>query len=492
MAETLAKCYISTRYTCKALFPEKFSANFTTLHDQMFELLDNPDYDKVMMLAPRGIGKTSLAHAYIMRHILFRQKRFIMYVSNSLTVAEMQTENIKVCLQSTSLVKQMFGDLTISDLSGTADDSFSKKAWVAYGHTLILPRGSNQQVRGLLYHDHRPDLIVIDDLEDMETITNELQRLKRKDWFFGDLMKTPSRLKKDCKIVYIDTLKHEDALPTYLDELDEWKSITLSICDKDFHSYAPEFMTDDELKQEIDTYRAAGALDVFYREHTNIPVGPETQSFKPENFQHYKEHEDGMKEKLDALDNVVLVDPAKSLTPQSADSAAVGIALDMREGRIYIRDILSGKFYPDDFHQGIIDMAIRIKASVIGVEVAGLNEYIKQPMKNALTESGTFRFELVWLTPRKSKEDRIKSLISYYRRGSVFHNSFCCGPLEVQLLGFPRSKLWDIMDATAYVVQLMEEGGMYFYNSENESGEGIESEYDDLENEPALDGRELM
>ena len=74
--------------------------------------------------------------------------------------------------------------------------------------------------------------------------------------------------------------------------------------------------------------------------------------------------------------------------------------------------------------------------------------------------------------------------------GSIYHNPAVCGILETQLLSFPRSKRLDVMDATAYIVELLDVGNRYFeplYEAELTNDE--EDEYDDLylENEDPLD-----
>jgi hypothetical protein len=138
-------------------------------------------------------------------------------------------------------------------------------------------------------------------------------------------------------------------------------------------------------------------------------------------------------------------------------------------------------------------MAIRLKAKVIGIETTGLEEFVKQPFKNEMFRRGSF-FELVWLTARggsggeKGKSLRIRELVPYYRLGYIYHNASCpdIKRLEQQLLMFPRSALWDIMDATAYIVEMLELGERYFSPSSNP--DDVESEYKDLDYDDPIEG----
>ncbi|MCK9576860.1 MAG: hypothetical protein M0R51_13225, partial [Clostridia bacterium] len=151
--------------------------------------------------------------------------------------------------------------------------------------------------------------------------------------------------------------------------------------------------------------------------------------------------------------------------------------------RYYVRDIVSGKFYPDELYSEMFGMAARLNAKVIGVEETSLNEFIKQPIKNYMHSSGSF-YQLIWLTPRggERKAGRIKHLVPLYRQGQIYHNMSCCGGLEAQLLSFPRSKKWDIMDMLAYLVPMLEIGERYFAPMDDPD----EYNFDDMDYEEPL------
>jgi hypothetical protein len=501
LEDILALCSVSTKMTAMTLFPERFYAPFApAIHDKIFELIDS-DAPRVAIAAPRGFGKTSIVGlAYTARKILFEQTKFIPYVGTSFDSAVLQTENLKMELASNPMVRKLFGGIK-TKTAAEYDETFSKRAWVAKGQTLVYPRGSGQQIRGILYKNARPDTIVIDDLEDADSIDNEEIRRKREQWFFADLVKAVSRLEKNWKIVYIDTLKHEDSLLQKLLESDDWESVRLEACDDNYVPTAPDFMDQETINQEVESHRKKGILDVFYREYRNLPISTEDATFRQEYFRYYnmsnpsKEESDVVSNLVEAdiqadrhIESVVILDPAKTVKIHSAESAIVGIGIDLRKARYYVRDIVSEKMYPDEIYDAMFGMATRLKARVIGIEETSLNEFIKQPIKNEMFKRGTF-FELVWLAARggsaaMSKPKRIAQLVPYYRAGHMYHNIACCGGLEAQLLAFPRSKLWDIMDALAYLVELLEKGERYF--SPSDDPENTEAEYEDIEYEPTI------
>lgn len=496
--EILARCSWDLRYCAKTLFHDVFEAPFSTLHHQIFDVIEpalSEGARKVAVQAPRGIGKTSIAQLIAEQAILFRKFQFICYVQNSATLAEMQTENIKRQLISNQTVRKLFGNIKISDAEEVGiDESFSKSAWVAYGRTLILPRGSGQQIRGLNWSSKRPQLIIIDDLEDKDECKNDDIRKKQKQWLLSDVLKSVNRYLDDWIVIYIDTLKHEDSVLQMLLDSSDWRSISLSICDGNYKSYDPNYMTDEEIAHEVEAHREKGELDVFYMEYMGVPISTEDAVFKPDYFRYYDEKE--IKDNKD-IENVVIVDPAKTVKMHSVESAILGIGIDRGSHRIYVRDVVHRKLYPDEIYQETFDMAERLKASVIGVEVTSLEEFIKQPMTNEMMRRGRF-FELVWLKARggqnlqRGKEGRIAALAPFYRQGFIFHNKQCCADLEAQLLAFPKARLWDIMDGLAYVVEMLELGERYFQPPEE--FDDPEEEYAELEGEyePAIDGWRII
>ena len=165
LVEVFARCRHSNDHLARLMFKDAFYSPMTTLHDQIFEVLDNPENRKIVIAAPRGIGKTTIAELLCKRSILYRDKKFIGYMSNSSTSAELISENIKLDLKTNVLVRKFFGDVSQSKVEGI-DEKWSQKAWIANGYTFVLPRGAGQQVRGLKWITHRPDLWVIDDLEE--------------------------------------------------------------------------------------------------------------------------------------------------------------------------------------------------------------------------------------------------------------------------------------------------------------------------------------
>jgi len=120
---------------------------------------------------------------------------------------------------------------------------------------------------------------------------------------------------------------------------------------------------------------------------------------------------------------------------------------------------------------------------------------MKQPVENECRQRNIHPI-LVELSAKrgvneKGKAERIATLGPYYRLGYIYHNKSNCGKLEGQLLSFPKSKLWDLMDALAYITFIMDKHAIYFDPSDEMEEEPPSDEYDTLECESEMDAMEM-
>ncbi len=478
LKDLLKRCYLSTKISSRVFFPERFTRQFTPDHDLIFDLLDDDSKQKVAIAAPRGFGKsTTVDLAYPAKKILFQEKKYVITVSNTSDLAVERAEDLKIEITSNPTITGLFGPME--------SNNFSMKGWVTSTGIKVLPRGAGQQVRGRLHLGHRPDLIIVDDLEDSESVRSEEQRKKLKEWFFSDLVNSVDRAKNDWKIVVIGTILHEDSLLMNLLDDPDWHSVRLQLCDDNYNSRWPSFMSTDEVKALAESYAEKGLLHLFFMEYMNS-IHPADAPFQQRYFKYYDPRDIDFDSRQ--FETVVIVDPAKTTNISSAFSAIVCASVDLQKNAIYFRDCINERLHPEQIYEAAINMAMGTKASVLAVEVTGLNEFITYPFKNSISRSGR-NIEFVELKARGgtgsiNKADRIKALVPFYRQGLIYHNKTICGPLEMQLLSYPRAKYWDVMDCFAYVVELLEMGTRYMFP---EAVRSIEDEFKDLDYDDPLD-----
>ncbi len=468
ISDILAECYKSTKKFAEVFFPDRFFRKFSAIHDDIFALLDDPKLHKVVIEAPRGIGKTSILNMVLpAKRMLYRDANYIVPISESQIKAMEQSENLKLELTGNELLKKCFG--------AVKSKNWSKETWDSTTGTRVMPRGSGQQIRGSLYRNRRPDLIIMDDLEGRESVASEVRTKSTIDYVTTDVCNSVDRGLDNWYIYMVGTPLHERSALEACKKDKSWTHITLGICDEDFKSRYPELIDDAGIQRLIEEHRDKGALDQFYQEYMCKMIATENATFRQDMFKYYEEKD--IKDRLRRrIETFVIVDPAKTVTPNSAYTAIVGVGFDTETNAIYVRDVVNERLHPDQVIQKTFEMATRLGARVIGIEVTSLNEFITYPVRNEILRRGMC-FELIELKARAKKEDRVKALIPFYRQGLVYHNKGLCNVLEGQLLSFPRSEYWDVMDATAYIVEMLEIGERYM---STQGPDDIEKEYEDF------------
>lgn len=490
----LEDCITSTESMAHTFFKEHCYRPFGKIHEVIFNILDNDAIRAAAICCPRGFGKTTLMGlVFPMKKILFRDSHYVILVSATTKKAINDLKTIARELQGNEAIKKVFGDMKgLQWAEGNGEIELNS-------NIKIEAKGAGSQIRGLKYGHYRPDLIIVDDLEDPEEVRNEDRRAQLKEWFFADLLNSIDL--RQTRVVIIGTILHEDSLlANILDEdaneedhplesdavkqiaamKEKFHCVRLEACNDNFESNWPDYMSDAEIQAKAVAYEKRGLLDVFYREYRNLPIAKKGAAFESSFFKHYVED---FKELNKTVENVVIVDPSKTTNISSDYSAIVGVGFDSTKNKIYFRDCINAKLHPEEIYREACDMADRIGTCNIGIEVTSLNEFITYPFKSYIKTRGRY-YNLIELKARGKKEDRIRALVPFYRMGTVYHNQDMRvrGPLETQLLSFPRSKYDDVMDDFAYAVEMFDLGERFFSRAEyGANGSSIEDEYKELE-----------
>ncbi len=504
LTELLAKCYGDSAYMAKLLFPDSFRAPFTDLHYKYFDFLDNCECPRKGVVAPRGFIKTTGNKFYIKKRILFQDKKFIGYLTNSGDIAVSISDSIKADLLQNSFIRKAFGDVK-SSRDDKETDKWAEKSWIAHvgdGATYILPRGQSQQVNGLIWKDWRPDLWVIDDLEDRVEVRTAEQRKKIRNWFFGVLLYSFSQYESeadDAEIIYSDTIKHRDALMCHLMDDPDWEVLNLPVCDKSYHTLAPAFKSQETLDKEVASHRERGTLDIFAMEQMGLTQSEEMKSFNPSMVKYYNENdEDFVNGPRKRLINILIWDPAKTVNPKSAETGFTVWGLDFEYNAFYARLCIGERLTVGEQQDKAIQLAEAFQVQGLGIEVTSLEDHILYPFINECQRRKKFHIppKIIKLQARAGKgemkgeeggkEGRISLLIPYYERGLIWHDRVGAARLEQQLLG---SRLRDVADSAAYLPKMLMYGHKFMAPIEQPDDSYSASEeaaYRELEDEKPM------
>src|SRR3989344_9314325 len=151
----------------------------------MIRLLRDSLAKLIVITAFRGRAKTTIvAIAYTLWAVFgVQQKKHVLLVGQTEAKARRVLINVRRQLETNGLLRRDLGPI---------DEE--KDQW---GATAIVIRKLNariavasvgQSVRGVLHDEYRPDLVIGDDIEDLDSVQTQEGREKLRDWFTGELL----------------------------------------------------------------------------------------------------------------------------------------------------------------------------------------------------------------------------------------------------------------------------------------------------------------
>src|SRR5574343_1559063 len=255
-------------------------------------------HPKVAIAAPRRHAKsTAITFAYTLAALCFRERRYVLIVSDTITQATQFLGEITKELYNNEKIRTLFKIKEF--VKDTVDDIIVR---CTDGHEFrVTAKGSEQKLRGLKWDNKRPDLIVGDDLENDEIVLNKARREKFKRWFYGALVPC---LGAKGVIRIIGTILHEDSLlnnlmPSEWDKLTRttplkiwnedprraWKAYKYDAHTDDFQTLLwPQMYNRDWFISAQRDYTEKGLADVYSQEFRNRPIDESVAYFKRTDF----------------------------------------------------------------------------------------------------------------------------------------------------------------------------------------------------------------
>lgn len=174
---------------------------------EMFEIAQDDGIKAAAITAFKGSGKsTIMSLTYPIWAMLTRKKQFIVILSQNQNQCELILANIRSELEKNELLVSDFGPF--KQISVSAKWS-QETLLVSTYDCMITCISSGGSIRGIRYKQHRPDLIIFDDVEDIQSTRTKEGRDKAFNWFTGEVVPTGD---SSTKIVVIGNKLHEDGL----------------------------------------------------------------------------------------------------------------------------------------------------------------------------------------------------------------------------------------------------------------------------------------
>ena len=400
----------------------------------------------LVITAFRGSAKTTLTSvAYVLWAVFgSEQKKYVLLVGQTEIKARRNLANLRRQLETNDLLRRDLGPID------EEKDQWGATAFIIRKlNAKIAIASVGQSVRGLLHDEYRPDLVVCDDLESLESVRTQESRNNLSDWFGGELLPVGD---KRTRFIVVGNLLHEDSLMRRLQ-----RDIENGERDGEFREYAffdtdgitplwpGKYPTSESIEEEKRLIKDPIA---WAREYLLKILPRDEQLIRPEWIQRY----DTLPTERPRF-TLIGIDPAIS-TESSADyTAMVAIhAYGSRENlRIYVSPHIVNKR---------LTFAETVREAETLSQVVGMGS--KAPMviekvayQQALIEHMKSRGNSVQgISPGGTdKYARLASVTHYLEIGKTFFPKGAIADVLVnQLLGFQIEKHDDLVDAFAWAL----------------------------------------
>lgn len=432
---------------------------------EIFAISEDETIKQCIIVAFRGSGKsTIMSLSYPLWAILGKpQKRFVLILSQTQAQARQIMANLKAELESNGLLKTDLGPFEDESSEWNLQTIVLKKY-----NARIAVASTEQSIRGTRHKEYRPDLIICDDIEDLNSVKTQEGRDKTYNWLMGDVLPTGST---STVLVVVGNLLHEDSCVMRLKKnIENYPKLGV------FRSYPlikdnGEILWPGKYPGEQDILRLRQSYDpiAFQREFMLRIVPPDTQIVRPEWLHYYNE----LPPEDECSLILISVDPAIT-EKDSADYTAIIVAKiygPQNNRKFYILPVVINRRlgFPK-LIKTIKDLTKQIRHQkgklTIVVEGVSAQEYIVQH----LADEG---YPVKGHRIKEDKRSRLMLITNFLQQGGILFPKNGCELLIRQMLYFGAERYDDLVDALTLLIDFTvrtnpeKEPGIYsFYREE--------------------------
>lgn len=406
---------------------------------------------------PRGFGKTIFLKLIVVYTILFTDRKFILIVCNTESLAENFIADVCDVLDSPN-IRALFGNWR---LSGLEKDTLHLKKFHFRGRPVILAAiGANSSPRGLNIKFVRPDFIIMDDMQSKEQAESPVEAQRTMSWMMGTLMKTaaPER----CLYVFVGNMyPFPGSILKKLKHASSWLSFITAAILEDGESIWPELKPVDELMAELENDTELGHPEIFYAEVMNDENAGTRHGIDITLIRDAPEYLVDEQ----AAAGFIIIDP--SVGKKKSDDVAIGACL-VHEAKPMLRELAVGKFDPKETIKQAFMLAMRYQIRAIFVESVAYQATLAYWMKYFANELGIDGLEILEIYPNRAGKNAnifsmLKSVAKEKQEDCAFylHKSVRSQFVDQAVSWNPlkSDNKDDILDLPTYFPRIMHEHG---------------------------------
>lgn len=449
---------------CAIYLPHHFSLKPAEFQIDMMEHMANPEVNLLQIIGFRDSGKTTIASlAYPLWSALFKRYKFIVLIAEAGSQARLNIMNIRHELENNELLVNDFG-------THENRNRWSGKRMQLDNDVLIWGASRGTSIRGMKHQERRPDLIVIDDPEDIEWVKSKSNRDKTDEWLTSQII--PARSDIGAKLVIIGNLLHRDALMARLKEREAFTTLEYPIFDESgdvaWEARYPTKQAVEDKKEEV------GNLTSWKREYELKIIADDDRIIKESDLAYYETDLLEKKAKDELLYEPIRCATAVDLAiseKESADYTAIVQGRVVRyagKRRIWVLPYLVNRHMNFSTTQDVIvNSHSRLpRGSKIVIEDVAYQRSAIEAVNDKTTA------EVEGIKAVRDKRARLQSVAPKIKSGEVmFAQGDELKPLIEQMIEFGVAEHDDMVDALVYLIMEL---------SKKERGGGTAGKVDQL------------
>ena len=405
--------------------------------------------NKLLML-PRGSFKSSIGSNTLVLWLLWHNPNLrVMIDSETLSNSKLYLAGIKDMMENHKLLKIICTDekgVYALEPNRKTSGGFTEDQMILLNRTSlgqkepsIFCAGVDNARTGL-----HPDIIIMDDLVSERNVGTNVQLSKVKDHYkFSISLLEPGGLH-----LIIGTRYHMADLYGDLIDNKSFDTLIRPAVDENGKLYFPQRLD----KERLDTLRIAQGSAIFNCQYMLNPIDDSLATFRRETIQYYKELPE-------FVVKYITVDLAIS-QKETADYTVVMCCGLTKDKKLYVLEYDRGHYLPEQTKNAIFAMYERHDdlCKAVGIETVFFQKTMIYTLKEEMRKRCMY-MPLKELKADKDKLRRIRALQPLFENRDVYIRRDM-HELEIELAEFPKSSRDDLLDAMAYVLQLMRVGNI--------------------------------
>jgi len=441
------------------------------LCDDIQNVIESEKEERFARAAPRGFGKTTFLNVIVPAWcICTKKKNYIFKIGSTASNAEKDIENLKIELEENEQLARDYPDACGIGSIWRAAEILTRNG------VRVEAVGAGSKIRGKLSRGNRPDLVLIDDVENDENILTPDQRAKLLKWvdravmklgspktayvFIGTIIHLESMLNTVLKRAGYNSKKYKalSRLPMHMDLWEKWSQIFTNLADTARELHALEFFKANEAAMSegvVPLWPERWSLYSLMMEYVN--EGP--YSFASERMNDPSEGDSLVtRDQIQwynpsdvIIHNLVMVvggvDPSMGKSKTSDTSAIIFVGID-ESGYGYVLGTSIRIRHPDAIINDAFEMVryrippwpYAMRVDTFLVEAVAFQSYFADVVDKKSVEAGIY-LPVEKVTPKVNKWVRISGLQPAILNGWLkFKNDGSQETLVNQIVSYPHGK----------------------------------------------------